>query len=50
LRRASAADATAEASGLAVNPAARRLYEREGFRVTSTTPERVYMELEPRPT
>jgi GNAT superfamily N-acetyltransferase len=29
---------------LAVNPA-RRLYEREGFRMTSTTPERVYMEL-----
>lgn len=29
---------------LSVNPA-RRLYEREGFRVTSTTPERVYMEL-----
>ena len=29
---------------LAVNPA-RKLYEREGFRVTSTTPERVYMEL-----
>ena len=29
---------------LAVNPA-RRLYEREGFRVASTTPERVYMEL-----
>jgi GNAT superfamily N-acetyltransferase len=31
---------------LAVNPA-RRLYEREGFRVTSTTPERIYMELQP---
>ena len=29
---------------LSVNPA-RRLYEREGFQVTSTTPERVYMEL-----
>lgn len=29
---------------LSVNPA-RRLYEREGFLVTSTTPERVYMEL-----
>ena len=29
---------------LAVNPV-RRLYEREGFRVTSTTPERIYMEL-----
>ena len=29
---------------LSVNPA-RRLYEREGFRVASTTPERVYMEL-----
>ena len=29
---------------LSVNPA-RRLYEREGFKVTSTTPERVYMEL-----
>jgi GNAT superfamily N-acetyltransferase len=29
---------------LSVNPA-RRLYEREGFHVTSTTPERVYMEL-----
>jgi GNAT superfamily N-acetyltransferase len=29
---------------LSVNPA-RRLYEREGFRVTSVTPERVYMEL-----
>lgn len=29
---------------LSVNPA-RRLYEREGFRVTSTTPERVFMEL-----
>jgi GNAT superfamily N-acetyltransferase len=29
---------------LSVNPA-RRLYEREGFRITSTTPERVYMEL-----
>jgi GNAT superfamily N-acetyltransferase len=29
---------------LAVNPA-RRLYEREGFRVTSVTPERVFMEL-----
>ena len=29
---------------LAVNPA-RRLYEREGFRVSSTTPERIYMEL-----
>ena len=28
---------------LAVNPA-RRLYEREGFQVTSTTPERVFME------
>ena len=31
---------------LAVNPA-RRLYEREGFTVTSVTPERVYMELGP---
>lgn len=31
---------------LAVNPV-RRLYEREGFRVTSTTPERIYMELAP---
>ena len=30
---------------LSVNPA-RRLYEREGFRVTSVTPERVYMELQ----
>ena len=30
---------------LSVNPA-RRLYEREGFRVTSVTPERVFMELE----
>ena len=29
---------------LAVNPV-RRLYEREGFRVSSTTPERIYMEL-----
>ena len=29
---------------LSVNPA-RRLYEREGFHITSTTPERVYMEL-----
>jgi ADP-ribose pyrophosphatase YjhB (NUDIX family)/GNAT superfamily N-acetyltransferase len=29
---------------LNVNPA-RKLYEREGFRVTSTTPERTYMEL-----
>jgi GNAT superfamily N-acetyltransferase len=29
---------------LSVNPA-RRLYEREGFRVISTTPERVFMEL-----
>ena len=29
---------------LSVNPA-RKLYEREGFRVTSTTPERYYMEL-----
>jgi GNAT superfamily N-acetyltransferase len=29
---------------LAVNPV-RRLYEREGFRITSTTSERVYMEL-----
>ena len=29
---------------LSVNPA-RRLYEREGFQVTSTTPERVFMEL-----
>jgi GNAT superfamily N-acetyltransferase len=29
---------------LAVNPV-RRLYEREGFRVVSTTPERIYMEL-----
>jgi GNAT superfamily N-acetyltransferase len=29
---------------LSVNPA-RRLYEREGFRVTSVTPERVFMEL-----
>ena len=31
---------------LAVNPV-RRLYEREGFRVVSTTPERIYMELPP---
>ena len=31
---------------LAVNPV-RRLYEREGFRVCSTTPERIYMELRP---
>jgi GNAT superfamily N-acetyltransferase len=31
---------------LAVNPV-RRLYEREGFRVSSTTPERIYMELQP---
>jgi GNAT superfamily N-acetyltransferase len=31
---------------LSVNPA-RRLYEREGFRVVSTTPERIYMELNP---
>jgi GNAT superfamily N-acetyltransferase len=29
---------------LLVNPA-RRLYEREGFRVSSSTPERIYMEL-----
>jgi len=29
---------------LAVNPA-RRLYEREGFLVTETTPKRIYMEL-----
>ena len=29
---------------LSVNPA-RRLYEREGFRVTSVTPERIFMEL-----
>jgi GNAT superfamily N-acetyltransferase len=29
---------------LAVNPA-RMLYEREGFKVVSTTPERIYMEL-----
>lgn len=29
---------------LSVNPA-RKLYEREGFRVTATTPERYYMEL-----
>ncbi len=29
---------------LSVDPA-RRLYEREGFRVTSSTPERFYMEL-----
>jgi GNAT superfamily N-acetyltransferase len=29
---------------LSVNPA-RRLYEREGFRVTSQTPERIFMEL-----
>jgi ribosomal protein S18 acetylase RimI-like enzyme len=28
---------------LSVNPA-RRLYEREGFQVTSTTPERIFME------
>jgi hypothetical protein len=27
--------------------AARRLYEREGFRVTSTTAERTFMELAP---
>jgi GNAT superfamily N-acetyltransferase len=31
---------------LAVNPV-RRLYEREGFHVVSTTPERIYMELRP---
>jgi ribosomal protein S18 acetylase RimI-like enzyme len=31
---------------LSVNPA-RRLYEREGFRVTSQTPERFFMELLP---
>jgi GNAT superfamily N-acetyltransferase len=31
---------------LAVNPV-RRLYEREGFRVSSTTRERIYMELNP---
>jgi GNAT superfamily N-acetyltransferase len=31
---------------LSVNPA-RTLYEREGFKVTSVTPERVFMELEP---
>ena len=31
---------------LKVNPV-RRLYEREGFRVVSTTPERIYMELNP---
>jgi GNAT superfamily N-acetyltransferase len=31
---------------LKVNPV-RRLYEREGFRVVSTTPERLYMELSP---
>jgi GNAT superfamily N-acetyltransferase len=30
---------------LSVNPA-RRLYEREGFRVTSQTPERYFMELQ----
>ena len=29
---------------LSVNPA-RRLYEREGFRISSSTPERIYMEL-----
>jgi ribosomal protein S18 acetylase RimI-like enzyme len=32
---------------LSSNPA-RRLYEREGFRVTSTTPERFFMEIDPR--
>lgn len=31
---------------LSVNPA-RTLYEREGFKVTSVTPERVFMELDP---
>jgi GNAT superfamily N-acetyltransferase len=31
---------------LKVNPV-RRLYEREGFRVVSSTPERLYMELSP---
>ena len=31
---------------LKVNPV-RRLYEREGFRVVSSTPERLYMELGP---
>jgi GNAT superfamily N-acetyltransferase len=31
---------------LRVNPV-RRLYEREGFRVTSTTPERIFMEFQP---
>lgn len=31
---------------IAVNPV-KRLYEREGFRVTSTTPERIHMELQP---
>jgi GNAT superfamily N-acetyltransferase len=31
---------------IAVNPV-KRLYEREGFRVTSTTPERIYMEITP---
>jgi len=31
---------------LSVNPA-RTLYEREGFKVTSVTPERVFMELNP---
>jgi GNAT superfamily N-acetyltransferase len=33
---------------LSINPA-RRLYEREGFKVTSVTPERVFMELSPQP-
>ena len=33
---------------LSVNPA-RRLYEREGFRITSTTPERFYMERDDSP-
>ena len=31
---------------LAVNPV-RGLYEREGFRITSTTPERIFMEFQP---
>lgn len=30
---------------LSVNPA-RRLYEREGFKVTLVTPERIFMELQ----
>jgi ribosomal protein S18 acetylase RimI-like enzyme len=32
---------------LVTNPRARRLYERKGFRVTSTTKTHVYMRAEP---